>query len=161
MSNNRNEERTMTRSKTPRILLTNLLVAAAAALPVTACAQSSFDDAQEIALPQSQLEYVAINPAISMAAAYGNRGDGAHGSFGQFPENFITPEHTHTGAYHGVVIRGVMTNPFKGEENPPKMGPGSYWYVPAGTPHATACVSAEPCEFYFHADGAFDFLPVK
>ena len=97
----------------------------------------------------------------ALSAAYGNRGEGAHGSFGRFPANFATPMHVHTGAYHGIVIRGEMTNPFKGETTPPTMGPGSYWHVPAGAEHATACVSAEPCEFYFHADSAFDFTPVE
>ena len=96
-----------------------------------------------------------------MAAAYGDRGKGAHGSFGRFPPNFVTPVHTHTGAYHGIVIKGVMTNPFKGEESPPTMEPGSYWYVPAGSEHATACVSNIPCEFYFYADEAFDFHVVE
>jgi len=57
------------------------------------------------------------------------------------------------------VISGTMTNPFDGEISPPEMGPGSYWYVPAKSVHATACVSATPCQFYFHADEAFDFHP--
>ncbi len=50
-----------------------------------------------------------------------------------------------------------MTNPFEGEDNPPQMGPGSYWYVPAGAVHATACVSNTPCRFFFTAEEAFDF----
>lgn len=54
-----------------------------------------------------------------------------------------------------------MTNPFEGEESPPRMGPGSYWYVPAGAVHATACVSDTPCQFYFHAESGFDFTPVE
>ncbi len=54
-----------------------------------------------------------------------------------------------------------MTNPFAGEAEPRKMGPGSYWFVPANAVHATACVSSIPCEFYFHAAGAFDFLPAE
>jgi quercetin dioxygenase-like cupin family protein len=41
------------------------------------------------------------------------------------------------------------------------MVPGSYWYVPAQAVHATACVSDTPCQFYFHADDAFDFTPVE
>jgi hypothetical protein len=151
----------MTRSNTPRILLANLVLAAAVAVPLAACAQPAFDPAKQVVLPEAKLEYMAINPAINMAAAYGNRGEGAHGSFGRFPANFATPTHIHTGAYHGIVIRGEMTNPFKGEKTPPTMGSGSYWYVPAGAEHATACVSAEPCEFYFHADSAFDFTPVE
>lgn len=142
-----------------------LTVASAFALALlSGCAVQAgteFDTGKDVALPGWQLEFQNINPAIKMAAAYGDRSEGAHGSFGRFPPNFETPVHTHTGAYHGIVIKGVMTNPFKGEETPPTMEPGSYWYVPAGSAHATACVSNIPCEFYFYADEAFDFHVVE
>ncbi|MEH6528078.1 MAG: DUF4437 domain-containing protein [Sneathiella sp.] len=124
-------------------------------------AEGTFDAQETVALPSELLEYHNINPAIKMAAAYGDRSKGSHGSFGQFPPNFETPAHIHSGAYHGVVIKGVMTNPFKGEANSPSLEPGSYWYVPAGSEHTTACISDVPCEFYFYADGAFDFTPVE
>lgn len=124
-------------------------------------AGSSFDPNTETAVPSAQLKFENINPMIKMATAWGDKGAEAHGTFGRFPAKFTTPDHTHTGAYHGVVIKGVMTNPFGDQKNPPKMGPGSYWYVPAGSPHATACVSTTPCEFYFHAAGPFDFMPVE
>jgi quercetin dioxygenase-like cupin family protein len=122
---------------------------------------AAFNPKAETVVKSADLEFVNINPAIQMAHAYGNRGEGAHGSFGRFPAQFTTPFHTHSGAYHGVVVKGTMTNPFKGEETPPEMEPGSYWYVPANSVHATACVSKEPCEFYFYADSAFDFTPVE
>ena len=132
---------------------------------VTACAGQpeivGFDPAREVALPDSAVRFVNINPAIKMGAAYGDRGKGGHGSFGKFPADFITPFHTHSGADHGVVVAGTMTNSFKGEKNPPKMAAGSYWYVPAESVHATACVSKTPCQFYFYAASAFDFTPVK
>lgn len=67
----------------------------------------------------------------------------------------------HTGADRGIATKGLMTNPFEGESEPSPMGPGSYWYVPAGAVHATACISELPCEFYFHADEMFDFTPVE
>lgn len=120
-----------------------------------------FDPGQDKATPASKIVFNKINPAISMGAAYGDMSKGGHGTFGKFPANFITPFHTHTGAYHGVVVSGEMTNPFNGEKNPPKMTAGSYWYVPAKSVHATACVSATPCQFYFHAESSFDFHPVK
>lgn len=119
------------------------------------------DRSGEVVLTKPQLQYQNINPAIQMATAHGDRANGAHGTFGKFPANFATPFHTHSGAYHGIVIKGVMTNPFEGEKNPPRMVAGSYWHVPANAAHATACVSDEPCEFYFHAGSGFDFTPVK
>ncbi len=145
----------------------NLKQAAVAAVLVsatTACAAlagCAFDTSKNVVKPAETLEFQKINPAIAMAHAYGDRSKGSHGSFGTFPAEFITPMHTHSGAYHGVVIEGMMTNPFAGEASAPLMRPGSYWYVAAGAEHATACVSKTPCKFYFYADGAFDFTPTQ
>ena len=90
-----------------------------AAMPfIAANAQSTTDTSKEVALPGWQMQFENINPAIKMATVYGNRGTGAHGTFGTFPPNFITPFHTHTTAYNGVVVKGVMTNPFQGQDAP-------------------------------------------
>jgi len=137
------------------------LALSAATLSVAEAGDTKFDPTKTVVLPAEQVVFEAINPAINMGEAWGNRGAGAHGTFGQFPADFITPFHTHSGAYHGIVLQGVMTNPFEGEKSPPRMAAGSYWYVPANAIHATACVSATPCAFYFHAGQAFDFKPVK
>ncbi|MBT7615450.1 MAG: DUF4437 domain-containing protein [Rhodospirillaceae bacterium] len=130
-----------------------LMAAMVMALPALA-----FDADAPIVLPRGDQVFEPLNPMIAMAGAWGNRGEGAHGTFGTFEPNFTTPLHTHSGAYHGVVIEGTMTNPFAGEANPPEMEAGSYWYVPANAVHATACVLNTPCRFYFHADKAFDFV---
>ena len=123
----------------------------------------TWDPKKSVALPSGAVVYKNLNKAIKMADVWGNRATGPHGTFGKFVANFETPLHTHTFAYHGVVVAGVMTNPFgkMKQKNPPKMTAGSYWYVPAGMPHSTACVSKTPCQFYFVSDGAFDFIPVK
>ena len=128
----------------------------AAAMPA-----SAFDPDKPAVRPSDTIAFENINPAIEMGAAWGDRGQGAHGTFGKFPAEFRTPFHTHSGAYHGIVLAGLMTNPFQDEKDPPRMGSGSYWYVPAGAVHATACVSKEPCRFYFHAESAFDFVAVE
>ncbi len=142
-------------------LLRTSALALALVAPTAAMAESGFDPNSSVVLPADQLVYVNLNPAIAMAAAHGDRAVGAHGSFGRFPPEFITPFHTHSGAYHAIVLQGVMTNPFEGEEAPPEMPAGSYWYVPAQAVHATACVSKEPCQFYFYSDSGFDFTPVE
>jgi hypothetical protein len=118
----------------------------------------AFDSEAPVVLPVESQVFEPLNPMIAMAGAWGDRATGQHGTFGTFQPDFTTPFHTHTGAYHRVVIEGVMTNPFEGEADAPEMGPGSYWYVPAGAAHATACISDTPCRFYFHADEGFDFI---
>jgi len=95
-----------------------------------------------------------------VATVTGDMNEGAHGTIGKFTPNSSSPLHTHSGAYHGVVISGTMTNPFGDEKNPPKLTPGSYWYVPAGAEHVTSCLSDTPCLFYFYADEKFDFIPI-
>ncbi len=105
--------------------------------------------------------FAEIAPFVSMGNAWGDRETGAHGSFGLFPGGAESPWHTHSGAYHAVVLSGTMINPFNSEPDPPQMTAGSYWYVPAGAEHLTACVSQQPCVFYFHADGKFDFAPTE
>ena len=120
-----------------------------------------FDPEQEIVLKVEDRQFENINPKIRLAPAYGDRNIGGHGTFGKFPSNFVTPPHTHSAPYHAVVLKGVMTNPFNGEKDPPKMKPGSYWFVPAGSVHTTACVSDTPCEFYMYSDSAFDFNPTE
>jgi len=112
-------------------------------------------------LPASKRAFTEIAPFVKMAASHGDRASGAHGTFGIFRAGASSPPHTHTGAYHGVVISGTMTNPFGSEAKPPELGPGSYWYVPAGAEHVTSCISKEPCEFYFHAKDGFDFAPLE
>ena len=141
-----------------------LLAAVAAAtmtITVSAAVSQQFLPDKEVTKTQTDLEFKKINSFVAFAKTYGDYETTAHGKFVQFPAKFTTPVHTHTKAYHGVVIKGVATNPFNGDTNPAKMGPGSYWYVPAGAVHTTACISEEPCLFYTHSDGAFDLIPVK
>lgn len=116
---------------------------------------------QAVAMAGEKIEIKRMAPFVSMGGAWGDRARGKHGTIGIFEPNSASPLHTHSGAYHGVVISGTMTNPFKGDSSPPKMTAGSYWYVPARSKHVTACISKEPCRFYFHADSAFDFQPVQ
>ena len=116
--------------------------------------------AQARAIPAEDLVYDKVAPFVSMAAATGDRGTGAHGTFGEFPGGATSPEHVHSLAYEGVVIAGSLINPFRGEASSVELTSGGVWSVPADAQHRTACESEEPCVFYFHATGAFDFTPV-
>jgi len=138
-----------------------LFAAGMAVFSTAAVAGSHYDSSVEVATPKAQLKFQKINPAVSMAPAYGDMNKGGHGTFGKFPANFETPLHIHTAAYHGIVLKGVMKNPFKDQKTAPDLVAGSYWHVPAKSVHTTACVSDTPCEFYFYSRKKFDFIVVK
>ena len=68
------------------------------------------------------------------------------------------PAHTHTANYQLVVIKGVMKHwgATGSQQSAPAMGPGSYWYQPAGETHGDACESDE-CVWFITFDGPRDF----
>ncbi|WP_396270064.1 DUF4437 domain-containing protein [Ideonella sp.] len=70
----------------------------------------------------------------------------------------VFPMHTHTASYQLVVIKGVMKHwGAQGNQKlAPKMGPGSFWYQPAGQAHGDACESDE-CVWFITFDGPRDF----
>lgn len=122
---------------------------------------ATFDPTAQVTKPAKEFKFDKITPFLKFSDAYGDRASTAHGRFAIIAGKKATPSHIHSAAYHGVVIKGVVTNGFDGDKNPPKMGPGSYWHVPANAVHITACVSKEPCMTYVHSDDKFDFIPTE
>jgi len=116
--------------------------------------------AEALALPADQVVFTEAAPFVEFGPAWGDMSMGAHGTFGLFPGEASSPSHIHSDEYYGIVISGTLTNPFAGEASPPQLEAGSAWSVPGDSDHVTACVSTEPCLFYFHARDAFDFTPV-
>lgn len=122
------------------------------------------DAAQEISASEIAEELgkdsAIISPFARMFTLWGDRAIGAHGTAGEFIPGGSSPEHIHSYSYHGVVLSGTMVNPFLGQsiEDARPLHVGDYWFVPAGVDHVTACISIEPCTFYFHSEGAFDFI---
>jgi len=119
---------------------------------------TSFSAASDepVAMPHGDMEFEEMAPYVQMSTAHGDMEEGAHGTVGKMKADSKTPRHTHSNPYHGVVISGTMVHQFDGEENPPKLTAGSYWYVPADKMHFTTCFPGEECIFYFHADEKFD-----
>ncbi len=111
-------------------------------------------------IAHEDLEWVEIIPGVDFATVYGDWAEGAHAKFARFAPGMVAPLHTHTHAYHGVVVQGQFTNPYPGEEGI-VMGPGDYWYVPAGLAHGNECVSDEACIFFTYGDALWDVEMVE
>lgn len=143
---------------TPRILSV-AIVGVVMLGQISASAAETFNPKVGVAKSVKELKFEEITPTIKFAKAYGDYNSTANGRFATFAGKWTSPSHIHSAAYHGVVIKGVVTNGFSGDKNPLKMEAGSYWYVPASAIHTTACVSKEPCLVYIHMDDKFDFIP--
>ena len=141
-----------------RLFVTFAACALATTLVSPVLAQTSEDP---VVLDVADVEWNEMFPGVDFGAVYGDFSQEAHAKMVQFAPGVVAPMHTHTHAYHGVVIHGTVINPYEGEDPPVEMGPGSYWYVPAGMPHKTGCVSEEPCLFYTHGDEKWDIELVE
>lgn len=135
----------------PTLLAVTLLAAPASAQMPEGAALVHPDD----------VEWSEIAPGVDFGDVYGTFTEGAHGKIVRFEPGLVSPMHTHTHPYHGVVIQGIAVNPYDDEGEPVEMGPGTYWYVPGGAPHRTGCVSEEPCLLYTHGDTAWDIQMVE
>ena len=89
--------------------------------------------------------------------AYGDLTRGPHGTFIRMPPGFVSPVHTHTEDYWGVVISGVATNGLPGSKDVP-LPAGSYWFQKGGEAHVTKCLSPNECVFFISQNGKFDYV---
>ena len=122
---------------------------------------ASGQDAAPVSMAHAELEWTEMIPGVSFAAAHGDWSSEAHGKFVRIDPGIMAPLHVHTHAYHGVMLSGTLTHPYAGEDNPPELGPGAYFYAPGGAAHVTGCISDEPCVFYTHGDDLWDIAVVE
>jgi quercetin dioxygenase-like cupin family protein len=116
-------------------------------------------------LPVTQLNFFATGVKtekgeLMAAAAFGDLGHAAHGTYVKMPAGFVSPVHTHTEDYYAVVISGVGVNGLPGSADV-QLPAGSYWIQKGGEPHVTKCVSANECIFFINQPGKFDYVPSK
>lgn len=123
----------------------------------------SFPNEVQIASDEIQFgEFTTgINGEIIEAATVEGMLNGAHGTFIRIPVGEETASHTHTNAYHGIVIKGIVENPVNGDTSPKQLPSGSFWYQPGEQEHITRCSedSDEPCVVFIFQTENFDFIP--
>jgi|HubBroStandDraft_5_1064220.scaffolds.fasta_scaffold14640_4 hypothetical protein len=144
-----------------RIKAVGLVLLALFGLSGAVNAQTQAAPGTTVKIPADKITYVSSGikqhgGEIFLGAAYGNAQTGKHGTFMKFTPGFHSLLHSHTNDYYAVVIKGIMSNPEKGEKDSP-LPPGSYWYQKGGEPHTTNCLSTkEECIIFLVSDGLFD-----
>jgi beta-alanine degradation protein BauB len=136
----------------------------AAAFAGTAVAQES-PDRNSVSIPADKIRFsptgVKTNIGELMAGpAYGDFTKGAHATFIRMPAHFVSPIHSHTEDYFGIVVSGIGVNKQLGKEDI-SLPSGSYWFQRGGENHVTKCVSDTDCLFLIYQPGKFDYVLAK
>ncbi len=129
---------------------TILMTASTSAEPITLIGSNDF-------------QWETTPEGVAFAALQGDRFAEPYQALVKLPGGTISPPHIKSANMYGVMLQGKMIH-YVSDEDPDtarRMGPGSFYSIPRGTAHVSACVSDAPCIAYLHQDGAFDFLPVQ
>ena len=97
---------------------------------------------------------------LKAGPAYGNLANGKHGTFIRMPAGFVSPLHTHSEEYFGIVISGTGVNVQPGGEDV-ALPAGSYWFQRGNEKHVTKCISSTDCLFFIYQPGKFDYVVAK
>lgn len=112
-----------------------------------------------VSVPVSEVKFfdTGVGP-LKAAPGFGDLSKGAHSSFVKLPAGFVSPLHTHTEDYYGVVVTGVVANEVDAAAKDRPLPPGSYWFQKGKAKHVTKCLSANECVVFITQPGKFDYL---
>lgn len=96
-----------------------------------------------------------------MATVWGDAKLGAHGSLLRFAPGSNSGMHTHPFDSWGVVVEGELHHTYWGQPRGASMGPGSWYFEPAGVPHESVCGPASACVVLVFNPGPFGFVPKR
>jgi hypothetical protein len=108
-------------------------------------------------VPASKIQWIDLG-GPQLGTVWGDANKGAHGSLLRLPKGFVSPAHTHTGDYYGVIVEGAVTNAEPGQPEV-VLGPGSYYFQKGKNDHVTKCVGSADCLIYVSQSKPFDFIP--
>lgn len=142
-----------------------LTLAATAIAGVIACQALAQENLPSTSLPASKVQFGPTGVKtevgeLKAGPAYGDPSKDRHGTFIHMPAHFVSPLHTHTADYFGVVIQGVGVNTQSGNADVP-LHAGSYWFQKGKESHVTKCISDVECLFFIYQPDKFDYLATK
>ena len=140
-------------------MIGSAVIGFAVALAVTVAIAADSGPSKNLPVTKLKFFETGVGP-LQAAAAYGDLQKGAHGTYIKMPAGFVSPPHTHTEDYYGVVISGVGANDLPGAQDV-ELPAGSYWFQKGKEVHVTKCLSANECIFFIVQPGKFDYIAAK
>ena len=110
---------------------------------------------------REELKWVDLMPILKIAVLTGDKDKGPFTALLTLSNGVESPWHNHTGDYEAVEIQGTSRHWMKGEDGAKakRMTPGSYWYMPGGVDHISACEKGPDCVMVVWQKTKFDSLP--
>lgn len=111
-------------------------------------------------------KFVPMDPkqpnGMKAAFVFGDPKTGPVGLLLEVPAGANSGLHSHTSAYHALVLEGAPAHWLPHEANEgEELGAGAYWWQPGGYDHGDRCTSTEPCRAFIYMEGPMDVLPPK
>jgi quercetin dioxygenase-like cupin family protein len=143
-------------------LLIVLGVAAAVVIhgPAAAAREAEKGKQKEVIyLSADTATFAEAMPGVSIAAIWGDREKGTHGTFTKFAPGYDAGMHTHTNDVWLVVLKGAYL--YKDDAGEKRVGPGEFIRIPGGHKHWSGGDKTEGALFYQEGKGKFDLIPAK
>ena len=114
-------------------------------------------------IAREELKWVDLGGGPKLGVLTGDKDKGPYMALMQYPGGLESAWHSHTGDYEAVQIGGTSRHWVKGEDGTKakKMTPGSYWWMPGGVDHVSACEKGPDCTVLLIQKTKFDFVPAK
>jgi len=97
---------------------------------------------------------------LKAGPAYGDLSKGRHGTFLHMPAKYVSPLHSHTADYFGIVVQGLAVNTQPGNADVP-LPVGSYYFQKGKENHVTKCISDTYCLLFIYQPDKFDYVPAQ
>jgi quercetin dioxygenase-like cupin family protein len=111
----------------------------------------------------SKFAWESTPEGVAFAPLQGDRLEESYQAMVRLPAGIISPPHVKSANMFGIMLQGEMIHYANGEdpEVAQIIGAGSFYKIPKGLAHVSACVSSTPCVAYLYQDDAFDFVRVQ
>jgi quercetin dioxygenase-like cupin family protein len=139
--------------------LTAVIITAGSVVIAEAKEKQSGKKKEVIYLSAENATFTEIRPGVTMAALWGDRDKGPHGTFTKFVPGYDAGTHTHTNDVWLVVLKGAYL--YKDEAGDKRVGPGEFIRIPAGHKHWSGGDPTDGALFYQEGSGKFDLIPIE
>jgi hypothetical protein len=113
-----------------------------------------------VVTPSDGMKWQQARPGQESSALWGDRSTGPYGALNRFAAGFEDQRHFRTRDLRGLIISGTMIVQVL-DSSSREVGPGSYIFLPGGTPHTHSCKAGASCVIFVEQEGAVDSVPAQ